>query len=113
MINGPAPETPETPVQIGSYPDGVIDRVLYHRVCARCYGDLVKAPAQNRQWTAACPKCGEAWQGATVSRKYALALGQRALAEYWEVKFNPALQDLFPRPKKTEKQLLAELGIGD
>lgn len=113
MINGPAPETPDAPVQIGAYPDGIIDQVLSHRVCARCYGDLVKQPAEGRQWTAGCPKCGDAWQGATVSRNYAVALGQRALAEYIEVKWNPALQDVFPRRKASEQQILAELGIGD
>jgi hypothetical protein len=93
-----------------SHPDGEIDRFLRRRVCARCYGDLRKVPADDRKWEAVCLSCGDAWQGATISRKGAERRGQQALAELWEVKAN--LKDLFPNPhqNKPTRQILAELG---
>ena len=93
-----------------TYPDGVIDQMLGRRVCARCYGDLVKNPAPGREWSLECPNCGQAWHGATVSRAYAVRLGQRAAGEYLEVKYNPALRDIFPREQRSEAELLKELG---
>lgn len=96
---------------MADFPDGVIDKVIQRRVCARCYGDLVKQPAADRQWVAICPTCGDAWGGTTVSRKYAERLGQQAIAERAEVKAN--LPDLFPNPHsgKPAAQILSELGF--
>lgn len=94
-----------------TYQDGVVEQVIGRRVCARCYGDLVKVPAPNRMWALECPACGDAWHGATVSRAYAVRLGQRAANEYLEVKYNPALKDLFPREQHSEADLLKDLGF--
>lgn len=90
--------------------DGEIDRVMRCRVCARCYGDLLKREAPGRTWEAYCPTCGEAWGGRTLSRWTAERMGQRALAEALEVRVT--LADLFPNPHrgKTAEQILQELG---
>lgn len=95
---------------MAAYPDGMIDQVLARRVCARCYGDLAKRPADNREWDAYCPACGDAWGDATISRHSAEMRGQQALAEMLEVKYN--LADLFPNPNKgkSQDQILGELG---
>jgi len=94
-----------------TFQDGEIDQFISRRVCARCYGDLIKTQADNRMWDASCPTCGDAWGGATVSRAYAERLGQQALAERSEVKNN--LPDLFPNPNrnKTAEQIIKELGF--
>ena len=68
------------------YTDTEIDRIIKHRVCSRCYGDLIKRPTQERKWTAECPSCGEAWGGTTISRFTAEKRGQRALNESLEVR---------------------------
>jgi hypothetical protein len=87
------------------FQDGQIDLFLRRRVCARCYGDLAKRPADNRMWQAYCPRCGDAWHGATISSKTAGRRGQAAIAELWEVKRN--LPDLFP--KSTNHRPSAEI----
>ena len=92
-------------------PDGEIEKFVRARVCARCYGDLRISEAPGRLWLADCPRCGTAWKGATVSRKYAEGLGQKGLAEAREVKAN--LPDLFPNVHrgKSTRQVLNELGF--
>lgn len=99
-----------TPPAPPTFAEGHIDRFLSRRVCSRCYGDLVKAPAPGRLWSASCPTCGPAWAFTTVSRRYAIQLGQRALGDYYEVKAN--LPDLFPADKtRTPEDILKELGF--
>lgn len=92
-------------------PEGEIDLFVRRRVCARCYGDLEKRFGPGRNYITHCTACGDAWNGATVSRSYAEGLGQKALAELSEVKYN--LPDLFPNPNrgKSASQLLAEMGF--
>ena len=90
-------------------PDGAIDKFLARRVCARCYGEMRREPAENRNGIAVCPACGNAWGGATISRHTAERRGQKGLADLWEVKYN--LRDLFPPVKRGEKQTLKELGF--
>ena len=96
---------------MNTYNDGEIDRFIKRRVCARCYGDLVKMPAENRTWTAICPSCGEACGGRTISRWTAERRGQVALAEALEVRVT--LADLFPNPHKgkSAEKLMNELGM--
>lgn len=96
---------------MNTYNDGEIDGVLRKRVCARCYGDLVKRPAPERKWEAVCLTCGEAWGGTTIARSTAERRGQRALAEALEVR--QTLPDLFPNPHKGKSvaQLITELGF--
>lgn len=102
------------PLQNSSIPptfkDGHIDLFLRRRVCARCYHDLVKHPAPRRLWYALCPDCLDAWHYATISRRTAELRGQQAILDYFEIRFNPALADLFPRPWRSERQILSELG---
>lgn len=102
--------------QLPIFPEGQIDLFIRCRVCARCYGDLesIEAPGyapDNHIFLAYCPTCVDAWNYATVSRKYAEFLGQRALADKWEVQSN--MPDLFPNPHlgKSTNQLLKELGF--
>lgn len=94
-----------------TFQDGEIDKFIRRRVCARCYGDLMKRPAPKRTWEAYCPECGEAWGGLTISRWTAEHRGQRALSEALEVRVT--LADLFPNPHKgkTTEQLIRELGM--
>ena len=94
---------------MNTFTDAEIGRVLKHRVCARCFGDLVQMPAPNRTWTAECPSCGQAWGSRTVSRYTAERRGQRALAEALEVRVT--LADLFPNRHKGRpaEQLVREL----
>jgi hypothetical protein len=93
------------------FPDGLIEIFLRDNVCARCYGELAKQPAENRLWDAHCPACGTAWSGATIRRSTAEKRGQQALSELREVKGN--MPDLFPNPNhgKTANQILSELGF--
>jgi len=92
-------------------PDGDIDRFICRRVCARCYGDLVKRFAEDRAYEAVCPVCEGVWGYTTVSRKHAEGLGQKAIADYWRVRAN--LPDLFPNPVrgKSSAQILNSLGF--
>ncbi len=90
-------------------PDGKIDQFIQRRVCARCYSDLQRDFAPGSMWTVRCPTCGDAWGGATVSRKYAEGLGQQALAEYSELKYSRP--DLFPQVKKSAKDAIKDLGF--
>jgi len=94
-----------------TFSDGEIDKHISRRVCSRCYGDLIKREADNRQWFAICLTCGDAWGGTTVSRAYAERIGQKALMERREVKEN--LRDLFQNPNagKTTEQILSDLGF--
>ena len=103
-------------IDLPTFADGEIEQHIARRVCARCYGDLVQvnAPdysAHNHSYNAVCLECGNAWNGATVSKGYAEQLGQTALAQKAEVEHN--LKDLFPNPHhgKSEEQLLKELGF--
>ena len=102
-------------VDLPHYGDGEIDSVIRNRVCARCYGHLTldadhDAPREYR-WVARCLRCGNAWHGATVSRRYAENLAAQGRAEYDEILHNPDLQDILPpRPKQSEAELLRELG---
>lgn len=103
-------------MQAPIFPEGQITLFLRRRVCARCYGDLMSKPApdyapDNHVYLAYCPECGDAWGGTTVSKVYAEKLGQRAIAEQWEVEAN--LPDIFPSPHKgkTPEQLIKELGF--
>jgi hypothetical protein len=91
-------------------PDGEIDQYMQRHVCARCYGDLQKFPAENRLWEARCPTCGEAWHGTTIRRSTAERRGQTALSDIHEVKTN--LPDLFPNPhkEKSTEELVKDLG---
>ena len=95
---------------MATYTDAEIGRVLKHRVCARCYGDLVQMPAENRMWKAVCLSCGDAWGGRTISRWTAEQRGQQGLSEALEVKRN--LAELFPNPHKGRpvEQLVREIG---
>lgn len=93
--------------------DGFIDLYAHRRVCARCYGDLESRPAaedtpQEHLYVAYCPICEETWHFATVSRYYAERLGQKAIADLWDVKHN--LADLFSRARQSEMQILEALG---
>ncbi len=90
--------------------DGLVDRYIARRVCARCFGDLQKKLAPERMWAVYCPRCQAAWNFATVSRRYAEWLGQEAIAQLCQAREN--FQDLFPNPHKgkTAPQLLRELG---
>ena len=97
------------PEEIATYADGEIDRVLTFRVCARCYGDLTKFPADGRMWQAKCLACGETWHGTTISRLTAEKMGQKALADYRDVR--ETLREFFPRAKKSVGENLAELGF--
>ncbi len=92
------------------FPDGIIDQFISRHVCARCYGDLQKYPAENRLWEAKCPNCGDAWHGTTIRHSTAERRGQAALSELREVKNN--LPDLFPNPHKGKStdELLKDLG---
>ncbi len=94
-----------------TYQDGIIDRVISRRVCARCYGDLVKTMADDRTWGLICPKCGDTWHGATVSRRYAERLGQQAMNEYLEVRHNPALRDVLGIERSSEAEIMKDLGF--
>lgn len=98
-----APEPPK-------FQDGYVDLFIRRRVCARCYGDLAKQPAPNRKWYAICPVCQDAWHYTTISRRTAEMRGQQAILDYYEIRFNPALADLFPLPWHSERKILAELG---
>lgn len=96
---------------MSTFLDGEIDIFIRQRVCARCYGDLVKRPAEDRMWEAICPMCGTAWGGTTISRWYAERLGQTALQEKVEVAYT--MPDLFPSPHrdKSAEQIIQELGF--
>ena len=93
------------------YTDAEIGRVLKHRVCSRCYGDLMKKPAENCMWTVECPDCKQAWGGTTVSRFTVEKREQQALADMLDVRVT--LADLFPSPHagKNQEQLMRELGV--
>lgn len=90
-------------------PDGQIDQFIARNVCARCYGDLVKVPAENRTWRAVCIPCGDAWGGATIRRTTAERRGQQAINEALEVRIN--LPDLFPNPHRGRRpaEIVAEM----
>ena len=92
-------------------PDGEIDKYIQKHVCARCYADLQKFPAENRSWEAKCPNCGDAWHGTTIRRGTAERRGQTALSDIREVKEN--LPDLFPNPYKgkSKEELIKDLGF--
>jgi hypothetical protein len=92
------------------YQQGEVDIILRDRICARCYGHLLKRDVASNQYEVFCPKCGDEWGGATISKKYAERLGQKALIEYREVKVN--LPDLFnDKTGKSETDLLKDLGF--
>lgn len=94
------------------FPDGEIDKFLRDRVCSRCYGELQKKPAEGRLWEAHCPTCGDAWGYTTISRKHAEIKGQEALANYLDVRFDPAYTHILgPREAKSQDQILRELGF--
>lgn len=103
------------PPDLPRYRDDEIDHIIRYRICARCYGHLLKdvdrsAPIERR-WLALCPVCGDAWHGAHISRLYYEKLLARGKSEYWEVVCNPDLKDILPtRPKPDPAQLLKELG---
>lgn len=104
-------ETDE-PKDLPTYSDERIGGIIRFRVCARCYGPLVKYPAPERRWYATCPDCGEAWHGAHVSKAYAEGLAAKAHVDYLDVIFNPALADILPaREKHTEAELVSQLGF--
>ena len=90
-------------VEIGGFVSG--------RVCARCFGDLRKAPGTKTfMWAIECPTCGDAWNFTTVSRKYAENLGQQALAEIGDA--TKRFADLLPaKPKRSKEQIMSELGF--
>jgi hypothetical protein len=94
-----------------AFSDAEIGRILKHRICARCYGDLAQMPAENRMWKAVCPTCGDAWGGRTISRGTAERRGQQGMVEAMEVKQN--LVDLFPNPHKgrSREEPIEELGF--
>ena len=93
------------------YTDAEIDRIIKHRVCSRCYGDLCKRPAPDRTWEAVCPSCGDAWGGTTISRFTAEMRAQRSMNESLEVR--DTLADLFPNPHagRPASDILSELGL--
>lgn len=75
-------------VRIFGFQDGEIDKVIQRRVCARCYGRLVKEPIEGRRWAAVCLVHGNVEKVGHVSKAWAEHLGQQYIAEYWEVKEN-------------------------
>lgn len=87
--------------------DGAVDRYIAWRVCAWCYGDLVKRPVEGRKWQVVCRYCDRPTY--TVSKNYAERLGQKALAERWEV------LDTFPELRTatglSEDDLIKSLGF--
>jgi hypothetical protein len=93
--------------------EGLVDIFISRRVCARCYGELAKErdPEDRNFYTVHCPTCNGDWNYTTVSRAYAVKLGQKAMMEYYEAKAN--LPDLFPpvRTGKTPEELAKELGF--
>jgi hypothetical protein len=102
----------QKPIDLPTYADGEIDHILMRRVCARCFGHLVKSEAPGRMWYALCPECGEAWHGAHISKRTAERMAEKAKLEYWEVRYSPALQDILPKQeKRTVKKLLEDLGF--
>lgn len=89
-------------------------KMIRDNVCARCYGDLVIYHERQEgkiENVAKCPHCGDAWNGATLRRKTAERMGQRAAVEVQEIKAN--MPDLFPSPHagKGAKKILSELGF--
>lgn len=100
---------PEPPI----FDQGKVDQFIQRRVCSRCYGDLEKYPApREKGWAkyyVRCPECGDAWRYTTVSRSYAEGLGQKALTEYNEVRYN--LPELFPVKQRTKEECLHDLGF--
>lgn len=102
----------EQPVRVPpSFPEGEVDLFIRSRVCSRCYGDLQKRFGQNRLYEVYCPACLDAWGWTTVSRHYAVQLGQRAIESLLDVKYDPDLADLFGQSKRTADQILADLGF--
>lgn len=93
--------------------EGIVDIYISRRVCARCYGELDKVATKDDRnfYQVFCPNCGDTWNFTTVSRGYAIKLGQEALSKYDEVHQN--LSDLFPqrRSGKTPEELIRELGF--
>lgn len=91
--------------------EGIVDQFISRRVCARCYGELDKRKTDKRAvYEVYCPRCNGEWNFTTVSRSYAVRLGQHALLKADEVKQN--LHDLFPptRTGKTAEEIIKDLG---
>lgn len=109
VIRLPSVETPKTiPPEVDQ---AAVGGILRRRVCARCYGDLVKSPgSQTFYWAISCPTCGDTWQYTTVSRHYAEMLGQDAVADLNEAQRRFA-DMLPPKPQKSQAQILSELGF--
>ncbi len=96
-----------------TYPYAVMERITKTHVCARCHGELSWEPVPGHYGDVyiVCPTCEDAWHGARVTRRYVEEQRQQAIADYQEVKRNPALRDILPaEPKKTEEELLKGLG---
>ena len=95
------------------FQEGLVDIFISRRVCARCYGELAKErdPGDRNFYTVHCPTCNGDWNYTTVSRAYAVSLGQDAMLKYSEAKAN--LPDLFPptRTGKTPEELIKDLGF--
>jgi hypothetical protein len=93
--------------------EGLVDQFISRRVCARCYGELAKQvdPEDRNFYQVHCPTCNGDWNFTTVSRDYAVNLGQRNMLDYYEAKAN--LPDLFPpvRTGKTKEELIKDLGF--
>lgn len=102
----------DEPKDLPAWDDNKIGRILRSRCCARCYGHLVKHPAPERKWYALCPDCGDAWHGAHISKRTVEMIEQKALVDYRDVIFNPALADILPvREHRSEAELISQLGF--
>lgn len=100
------------PISAPRLQEGSVDIFISRRVCARCYGELDKRVTDDRNfYEVYCPICNGEWNFTTVSRNYAVRLGQDALMKADEVKHN--LPDLFPvvRSGKTPDELIEDLGF--
>lgn len=92
--------------------DGEVDKFISRRVCSRCYADLQKRPVSKpRGWEVYCYFCGDAWGFTTVSRSYAVRLGQQALADRFEAR--QRFVKIVPNPIAGQKpeQIIHDLGF--
>lgn len=90
--------------------DGAASLTLRDYVCAVCWSELDKSPAPGRMWTVQCSKYGDEHQG-FVTKTYVELRQQRSHLDCVEATRTLQKVGILPTPpRKSERQLLEELG---
>lgn len=84
------------------------DLTIRDYVCSACWSHLVKYPAPERLWFCKCSQCDDDTPG-YVTKFYAESRRGNSMADKADALIN--LKDLFPRPQRTEQEVLSDLGF--